>query len=182
MNLMRNFLQDSILRIIFFVPASKLLSILPTASVPLVLGFVPSIEYNYSRAHADQIVAKCRELLIQHLEVGNQIFARLKTTIYWYFRETLRFGAHSRVQMLYDRITLEFLAEGLAVAGVLDASTGFKISAEIVELISVIVAAAEIHNTYCCAFEFGKDVDSLLQKYDRDLGQLAVGMRRDVAA
>lgn len=161
--------------------SEQLLSILPNASVPLVLAFVPSIEYNYSRAHADLIVAKCRELLIQHLEVGNQIFERLKTTIYWYFRETLRFGAHSRPQMLYDRITLEFLAEGLAVAGVLDASTGCKISAQIVELISVIGTAAEIHNTYCSAFEFGKDAESLLQKYDRDLGELAVAMRRDIA-
>lgn len=161
--------------------SEQLLSILPTASVPLVLAVVPSIEYAYDRVHADLIVAKCRELLIKHLEVGNQIFERIKTTIYWYFRETLRFGAHSRPQMLYDRTTLEFLAEGLAVAGVMDASTGMRTSAEIVELISFLATAAEIHNRYCSRFEFGMDAGSLLQNYDRELGELAVAIRRDIA-
>ena len=64
--------------------------------------------------------------LIQHLINGNQIYNRTKATIFWYVRETLRFGSHSRYSMRYDRLTLEYIAEGLALAKILNHNLGNK--------------------------------------------------------
>lgn len=153
--------------------SEQLLSILPAKGVPLVDSRLPQFDTVYEGTRLPLILFKVRRLLIQHLQAGNQIFERTKTTIFWYVREALRFGAHSRISMLYDRVLMEFLAEGLAVAGVLDAAMGMKKSSEIEELIRILQSTVQIHEEYCGQFSLVNDSDQLLACYNRKLAELA---------
>lgn len=153
--------------------SDQLLSILPAKGVPLVDSRLPQFDAVYEGVRLPLILVKVRRLLIQHLQAGNQIFERTKTTIFWYVREALRFGAHSRISMLYDRVLMEFLAEGLAVAGVLDAAMGMKKSSEIEDLIRILQSTVQIHEEYCGQFSLVNDSDQLLACYNRKLAELA---------
>ena len=75
--------------------------------------------------------------------------------------------------MLYDRVLMEFLAEGLAVAGVLDAAMGMRKSADIEVLIGVLQNTVRIHEVFCRRFPLEADSDGLLASYDRSLLDLA---------
>ena len=161
--------------------SDQFLSILPAKSVPLVDMCLPQVDIAYEAVRLPLILSKCRRLLVQHLHAGNQVFKRTKTTIFWYVREALRFGSHSRVSMLYDRVLMEYLAEGLAVAGVLDAAMGMKKSSEIEELIHVLQSAVRIHEAYCGRFSLVDGSDQLLASYSRKLMDLASQLEAAVA-
>lgn len=153
--------------------SDQLLSILPAKSGLLVEPCLPQLDAAYEEVRLPLILSKVRQLLARHLRAGNQVFERTKTTIFWYVREALRFGAHSRISMLYDRVLMEFLAEGLAVAGVLDAAMGMKISSEIEELICILQSTVQLHEEYCGQFSLTNDSDQLLMYYNRKLAELA---------
>lgn len=153
--------------------SEQFLSILPAKSVPLVDRSLAQIDVAYEEVRLPLILSKVRRLLLQHLLGGNKVFERTKSTIFWYVREALRFGAHSRTSMLYDRVLMEFLAEGLAVAGVLDAAIGMKESTEIEYLIHILQSAVQIHEEYCSQFSLANDSDQLLMNYNRKLAELA---------
>ena len=151
----------------------QLLSILPAGCVSLVDLGLPQFDMAYEEARLPLLLGKVRKLLLQHLQAGNQVFERTKTTIFWYVREALRFGTHSRVSMLYDRLLMEFLAEGLAVAGVLDGKMGLKRVAEIEGLIHLLQSAVRIHEEHCSRFSLARDAGPLLLSYDRQLAGIA---------
>ena len=127
------------------------------------------MEEVYATNQLDKILLKTRTLLLKHLQKKNQAFERLKTLIFWYFRETLRFGAHSRFSMLYDRVLLESLAEGLAVAGVIEAEFNLKKENEIKQLIKFIEIVTQVHEKYCSQFSLENDSRNLLDSYDQEL-------------
>lgn len=129
-------------------------------------------EYEHKRLVA--ILQKVSVMLMNHLKQGNQIYERLKTTIFWYFRETLRFGAHSRISMRYERISLEFMAEALAVAAVLDLNVnGGKMRSEIQRLIGWLEETVQIHEYFCYKFSLERDCRNLLNQYDAKLMDIA---------
>lgn len=161
--------------------SEQLLSILPSESVRLVAPRLPQMDIAYEDARLPVILSKVRRLLVEHLHTGNRVFERRKTTMFWYVRETLRFGSHSRVSMLYDRVLLEFLAEGLAVAGVLDAAMGMKESSEIEELIRILQVSVRMHEVFCERFLRSADSDQLLASYNRELGNIAIQLEPDAA-
>lgn len=161
--------------------SDQLLSILPAKSVSLVDTCLPQVDIAYEEVRLPLILSKVRRLLVQHLRAGNQVFERTKTAIYWYVRETLRFGSHSRASMLYDRVLLEYLAEGLAVAGVLDAAMGMKKSSEIVGLICALESTIRIHEEYCGQFTLVGDSGLLLATYNCKLMDLASQLEAAVA-
>lgn len=153
--------------------SGQLLSILPAESVGLVDASLPPFDAAYEEIRLPLLLGKVRRLLLQHLQVGNQVFERTKTTIFWYVREALRFGAHSRVSMLYDRVLLEFLAEGLAIAGILDEKMGLKRASEIKGLIHMLESVVRIHERHCRRFSLVNDAGPLLLDYDRQLSGIA---------
>jgi hypothetical protein len=154
--------------------SKELLTVLPEKVIPLVDTNLLQFEASYEEARLPQILVKVKRLLLKHLQAKNQVFERTKSTIFWYVRESLRFGAHSRHSMLYDRILLEFLAEGLAVAGVLDASMEMKKSTEIEYLIRMLQKTVQIHDEYCSQFSLSNDTDQLLISYNCKLVELAI--------
>lgn len=153
--------------------SEELLSILPTRTVTWIESSAPLIEPEYEEIRLALILSKINKLLIQHLRAGNKVFERTKTTIFWYVRESLRFGGHSRVSMLYDRLLLEFLAEGLAVAGVLDSAINSKRSAEIQETLRVLEATTAVHEEFCSGFTIRNCSDEFLEMYNQKLFALA---------
>jgi tetratricopeptide (TPR) repeat protein len=154
--------------------SEQLLSILPDKSVSLVDFVLPHNEPRYDKEYLLNLLSKVRSLLVKHLQDGEQIFVRIKSTIFWYVREALRFGAHSRVTMLYDRVLMEFLAEGLAVAGVLDSEMGGEKSSEIEELIHILQLTVQTHNEYCAHFSITNDTDNLCLDYNQKLSKILI--------
>jgi len=153
--------------------ADDLLKILPPPVVSWVSSGDPIIHPERERVRLLKILSRVELSLVAHLRQGNQIYNRLKTTIYWYFRETLRYGSHSRFSMRYDRTLLEFAAESLAVAGVIDQKMGGEKSREIEQMIAFVEEITKIHETFCAQFSLKKNDPVLLKEYDRQLLELA---------
>lgn len=163
--------------------SKQLTLVLPAQCAGLVESVAPTVDPACDETRLELIIAKVRTLLLRHLQKGNQIHERTKTTIFWYVRESLRFGAHSRRSMLYDRVLLEFLAEGLAVAGVLDFALGMTRSAEIEGLIDWLERSVTTHENYCGRFSLSdSDSSQLLADYDQELKRLANNLEAAVAA
>ncbi len=160
--------------------SDKLLNILPEKAISFVSPVGPAFQMDSESQRIRLILDKTSALLITHLKKGNQIFERIKSTIYWYVRESLRFGSHSRISMLYDRLLLEYIAEGLVIAGVLDDFLVGHNAPKIMRLISFVERATLIHEDFCLRFTKGGDIKSLLIQYDEKLNELALELENDM--
>jgi hypothetical protein len=146
--------------------SNDLMSILPDKSQGLVSDELLNFDNQYGIDLVDRIIVKTINILSEHLHRKNQIFERVKTLIFWYVREALRFGAHSRYSMFYDRLLLENLAEGLAVAGVIDMELNLKRGSHIIQIIKFIESTTQIHENFCREFKFEFSSNDLLNSYD----------------
>lgn len=146
--------------------SSELMSVLPDPVAELVLRGDSYIDQIFEMGRIDRILAKVKTDLLVHLRSGNQIYERIKTTIFWYFRETLRWGSHSRISMRYDRLFLEYAAEALMVAGVLDLVLGSPKKEDILLAITWVEEADRIHSRFAGEFSLEKDCRGLLKEYD----------------
>ena len=165
-----NILQGKFNSKLFLLRTSdQLLSILPDKSKLLVDNSIPTMDLEYEEIRLPLIINKIRKILKNHLKIGNQIHNRTKSAIFWYVRESLRFGSSSRYSMRYDKLLLEYLAEGLMVTEVLNKSLGNKVSSEIDGLIKALNATASIHEKYCSKFSLVGESDQLIINYDLDL-------------
>lgn len=157
----------------------NLTNILPEVAHKWIANALPSLDEVYLRDWLSVIIHNVHSLLICHLKKLNQINSRLKATMFWYFRETLRFGSHSRISMRYERVVLENIAEALAVAGVIDFLVGGKKSSEICHLISSLEDAVKIHEKFCREFKPEEDNGKLLIEYDRHLLALCESLQNN---
>jgi hypothetical protein len=149
--------------------SADLLSVLPEESRSLVDNQPLAFDVSYEEKRIEQILSKVHKQLIQHLSNGNQIYNRTKSTIFWYVRETLRFGSHSRYSMRYDRIQLEYLAEGLAVAKILNSHFDNRHMNAINDIVNILNTTISIHEEYCARFELSENNSNLLNDYDKAL-------------
>jgi hypothetical protein len=149
--------------------SNDLIGILPEGARDWVAQEVQRLDDDEMTDWCDSILARVAQDLQSHLAKGNQVHHRIKSTIFWYFREVLRFGAHSRVSMRYERVLLEAMAEALAVAAYFDAKTDKKRRADIESLISALAKVVGIHEKYCVAFAPDQNAISLLADYDGEL-------------
>ena len=148
--------------------SSDFLKILPNKMKPLVSNKIDDFDVEYMRDWLNTIIKNSVNKLYTHLEKGNQVDNRIKTTMFWYFRELLRFGTHSRISMRYDRVTLENITESLAVASVLDSMTGYKMEKYILKLIKMVESIAIIHEKFCCEIP-KENRDNYMDKYNSEL-------------
>lgn len=152
--------------------SDELFAILPEKARKFVSNEPPVFSADFEKERLPQIIAKVKTLLTNHLKNGNQVFERTKTTFFWYVRETLRFGSHSRYSMRYDRLLMEFLAEGLAVAAILDSRLSNEYKDDIDKLIGLLQATVNIHEEYCSKFSLNADCKDLLHEYDLKLREV----------
>lgn len=158
--------------------SNEIISLLPTEVLNKVLFDKLIFEEKFDKSRRDNILQKIKNQLLIHLEQGNQIHKRLKTTIYWYFRESLRFGFHSRISMRYDRLFLEYCAEALVIAMVLDSKLERKRNNIIDKIISWLEDSCEIHQKYSSEFTLENNNVLLLKEYDNRLKELATRIKK----
>ncbi len=156
--------EHSILR-----SSTDLLSILPEETRSLVDKAPPAIDIIYEEKRIALILDKVNRLLLKHLSLGNQVYNRTKSTIFWYVRETLRFGSHSRYSMRYDRMLLEYLAEGLVVSKIINCHLNNRYTDEINKLVNALNQTVSIHDDYCSRFKLSENSSTLLENYDKAL-------------
>jgi hypothetical protein len=151
--------------------ADDFLNILPCSVVLDVDREIPPLDKSYMSAWRQRILDNVAQAITVHLQEKNQVEERLKTTIYWYFRETLRFGSHSRVSMRYERIQLEYIAEALAVAFVLGKLTG--VGPENAQpMVTLLEDTVKVHEKFCAEYNPIHDSTDLLAQYDTELTKL----------
>jgi hypothetical protein len=153
--------------------SSKLLeSILP---LPGTGPSADDVSVTDAKARIDGILSRVEAICNTHNSQGNRVAERLKTTIYWYFRETLRYGSHSRRSMRYDRTTLEYCMEALVVACVLSHEAGRYREADILRAKIFVERIVEIHEKYAVRFMLGSPTSGADHaEYDRELRSLVV--------
>ena len=121
------------------------------------------------RKRVQKILKKSEELLVDHLNKSNTIFNRLKTTIYWYVREALRFGSHSRYSMRYDRVLLEYIAEALIICEYYNKKENYGLDLSIEKIKGTLLKTVDVHEKYCIEFDLNNYTSSLLEEYDSEL-------------
>lgn len=156
--------------------SKELIALLPSSEG--VKEEVLDFEQEYQREYLQVILKKIYVMLNEHLGKGNQVYNRLKTTIFWYFRETLRFGSHSRISMRYERIPLEFIAEGLAVAAVINFKINGNLQTQIQSIIRFLEEIVKTHEHYCRKFSLQSDSQEMLKEYDEKLMSHAKEIKR----
>ena len=90
-----------------------------------------------------RVLEKLEINLLSHLQEVNQIFNHIKTTIYWYVRETLRFGSHSRYSMLYNRVLVEYISEALILCQYYNQKGKFDLDRKILQLKNALLSAVK---------------------------------------
>ena len=144
--------------------------ILPQESHQYIEDNILSLSSEQGHSWIKSILSTCCEQLNNHLSKGSQIDNRLKTTIFWYFREVLRFGSHSRISMRYERVILERIVEALAVASVINEGLiDKKYSKEIKTLLDFTKEATNIHERYTEKYQPTKGNESLIAEYNSEL-------------
>ena len=152
--------------------------ILPISNIYDLKACAEDINKKEDKIRFYRILKKCKAALVDHLAIGAQVFERKKTTIFWYFRETLRFGSHSRISMLYDRICLEYIAEGLAVAYLLNHKWNFKEKKTVIKLIKSLDDTVNLHEKFCLNIHLNNYDNKIIIDYDSKL----VSLKSDVMA
>ncbi|MBP2672321.1 MAG: hypothetical protein H6Q85_2387, partial [candidate division NC10 bacterium] len=159
--------------------SEELRAMLPVEVAPLVASGDPAVDPALEALRLPAIIESCRTKLLAHLRKGNQVYERMKTTIAWYFRETLRFGSHSRISMRYDRVPLEWMAEALAVALLLDKRLAARRGQEIRGLVGILEETVQTHQHYSRRFTEGDRAAGLLGEYDGRLSAIADRLERN---
>ena len=152
--------------------SDELLRVLPSARRIGNNGQLMPPDPEVNAEWMDRIIAESLRVLTAHLRQGPQIRERLMTTIYWFFRETLRWGAHSRHSMRYDRLTLEYLAESLTIAGWLDHHGSGTRASEIHSLTAILIDTIEVHERFVRQYSPSADNCALLEEYRKALESL----------
>jgi len=159
--------------------SKDLLAILPSELHTLIATEDPPFDHSFEIIRLPAILSACRHLLLSHLRQGNQIYERMKTTIFWYFRETLRYGSHSRFSMRYDRTSLEYIAEALSVALFLNRKLNGDRETQIVALIGSLEETTRLHDHFSQEFTMGNHSKELLDEYDRRLFEVACRLGKE---
>jgi hypothetical protein len=127
---------------------------------------------NFSKSRLEIILESINQKLIAHLACGNTFYNRIKTTIFWYFRESLRFGFHSRHSMNYDRVLLENIAESLLIVEYFNKKNNYAIDSKISFLKDNLFQVIKIHEKYSKSINLIDKNNSLLIQYDNDLSKI----------
>ena len=133
----------------------------------------PNASRVWFSAWRKSMLSNVKNALLDHLGCGSQIQNRLKSTIFWYFRETLRFGSHSRISMRYDRTVLEYCSEALLVVFLIDELTGVGHNPIGTRLLDIVWRIVQTHERYCSLFILGSNDNTVIREYNLELKSLA---------
>jgi len=126
----------------------------------------------FTKEKTASILEKIEIILRSHLEEGNQIYNRTKTIIFWYFRETLRFGSHSRYSMRYNRVLTEYMSEALILCQYFNRKENYDLDQKILQLKEALLTTVKIHEEYCRKFNLQEVDAKLMVAYDTQLKRI----------
>jgi len=152
--------------------SDDLLKVLPDDVKALVEEDLPNLDKSSIDEWVARTIKNAKKVLEENLSLGSQIEERLMTTIFWYFRETLRLGSHSRVSMRYDRINLEYAAEAIFIAAWLDSLSTNINKEELRKIANILVDTVCIHEKYSTEYKPCRNNEVLLKNYNGDLRNL----------
>tara|TARA_B100001121_G_scaffold125751_2_gene110201 strand:- start:12318 stop:14312 length:1995 start_codon:yes stop_codon:yes gene_type:complete len=127
---------------------------------------------NFGLDRVKRIIAKIKTLILEDLNRGNQIYTRLKTTMYWYFRESLRFGSHSRNSMLYNRVLYEYVCEALIISFFYNKENKYGLENDLTNLYNKVLKIIYTHDFYCKKFKIYDNTEKLLADYNSKIKDL----------
>jgi len=111
----------------------------------------------------------CLYISNQNILFENNICNRIKTTVFWYTRESFRYGTLSRNSMLYSRLSIDRLLETLIVLITIE----FDNNAQKVELYTrmllSLLSLIDIHESHVNKYLIQKNFDRT--KYDIELSE-----------
>ena len=155
-----------------FRSSDDLKKILPEEIKDSIDGYPHELNKKKDPERFNRIIKKCKDMLLNHLKQGSQIYERKKATIFWYFRETLRFGSHSRLTMMYDRVSLEYIGEALVVAFLIEKKMNLKKTSVVIKMKKHLEEIVDLHQKYCSLIHKNNYDKSDIDKYDSKLKAL----------
>ena len=97
----------------------------------------------------------------------NSIHYRLKTIIFWYTRESFRYGTLSRSSMLYNRLSIDRLVETLIVLITIEFSNKGKKIDHYTQLLLLLCSLIDTHEIHANRYLIKKNFHN--SEYDKDL-------------
>ena len=97
----------------------------------------------------------------------NNIHYRLKTIIFWYTRESFRYGTLSRSSMLYNRLSIDRLVETLVVLITIEFSNKGKKIDHYTQLLLLLCSLIDTHEIHVNRYLIKKNFYN--SDYDKDL-------------
>lgn len=138
-----------------------------------IIGLENSVKIiPFKKEKISRILEKIEAALLSHTAKGEQIYNRTKSTIFWYFRETLRFGSHSRYSMRYDRVLIEYISEALIICEYYNNNLGYGFDKKIAHLKEFILSIVRIHEENCKKFNLQKTNINLIKNYNKSLQKM----------
>jgi len=103
---------------------------------------------NLSLSYYKAIYKKLLDLLACSNIFSNIIHKRKREIIFWYTREAFRYGTHSRLSMLYDRLTIDHCIESIVVLLVISFANNFNSFDKLIHLLRSMQVLIDIHEDH----------------------------------
>lgn len=140
-------------------------------------------ELDVTREYFDAIVNKIgHQLTSADLMYRVTIGQRVRSVLTWFTREAFRYGTQSRMSMLYARLDIEKIVEGLIVAIVIAARRGDYSAIEpLDELLGHVLSLLQVHEQHVRRYH--RDATSFaVGEYEADLADVERAIKAHVAA
>lgn len=148
--------------------SAELAKVLPPRLHDIRFDIPRDLAQKPSQDRVFSIIKAVRTSLLNQLKSGSQIEERIKSTIFWYVRETLRFGGHSRYSMFFDRVSHEYAAEALVVGYLINRKWSMGYDKEILGLAEVLNSAVKTHEMHCKRYAQNPDLFDF-QEYEKKI-------------
>ena len=126
----------------------------------------------FSRERVNRMIIKIEKNLQECLTNGTNPYNRIKSIIFWYVRESIRFGSNSRNSMFYNRVQLENIAEALLLADFFNQKHEYGLDQSILKLKTQLLECVLIHEKYSTLINLEVTQVNELRKYNSELSNI----------
>ena len=128
-----------------FINKNQRLKIFNNLNLPFNPNYNINNISNSNFNHLNPIINKIKSLLIDNLSEDKLYYNRFKSTMFWFLRESLRYGTQSRFTMVFDFPSLQDAYESTIIAQAINTHYKLNFFNEINDLKSIIEKIYYIH-------------------------------------
>jgi len=132
----------------------------------------PLIVKSFSKERVSRIISKIEKSLHEHLTNGTNPYNRIKSIIFWYVRESIRFGSNSRHSMFYNRVQLENIAEALLLADFFNQKHQYGLDQSLSKLKTQLLKCVLVHKKYSKLINLKVSQVNELRQYKNELSNV----------